>query len=142
VTAPTIFIIVWLLVAAYILSTFYIRGKKALSIFPDINTVKINYRDRTASGYSTKNWTTKIGGARNSLDIVVTDNELWLKSMLLFAGIGQRYDLVHRVSLDKVLVRKEDGNQISLEFTNDKSELKRIIVTTKDKVGFLKSIRK
>lgn len=141
-TAPTIFFIVWLLVTVYILRTLYIRGKKALSVFPDINTVKINYRDRAASGYSTKNWTTKIGGARNSLDIVVTDKELWLKSMLLFASIGQRYDLVHRVSLDKVLVKKEEGNQLSLEFTNDKGELKQIIVTTKDKLGFLKSIHR
>ena len=141
-TAPTIFFIIWLVTAAYIIRTLYIRGKKALSIFPDINTVKINYRDRTASGYSTKNWTTKIGGARNSLDIIVTDKELWLKSMLLFAGIGQRYDLVHRVSLDKVQVKKEDGNRLNIEFTNDNGELKQIIVTTKDKVGFLRSLRR
>lgn len=141
-TAPTIFFIIWLGAAAYIIRTLYIRGKKALSIFPDINTVKINYRDRTASGYSTKNWTTKFGGARNSLDIIVTDKELWLKSILLFAGIGQRYDLVHRVSLDKVQVKKEDGNRLNIEFTDDNGELKQIIVTTKDKVGFLRSLRR
>jgi hypothetical protein len=141
-TGPTIFFILWLVLVVYTLRTFYARGKKALSIFPDINTVKVIYRDKTASGHSTKNWKTKIGGARNSLDIVVTDKELWTKSMLLFASIGQQYDLIHKVSLDKITGTKENGNQLTVDFTNEKGELKQIVIATNDKLGFLKSIRR
>ena len=98
----TIFFIIWMLFAFLIITTLYRKGKRALAIFPDINTVPIMYRDKFASGHSMKSTITKLGGARNALDIVVTDKELWLKSMVIFAGIGQHYDLLHRIPLDAI----------------------------------------
>lgn len=140
-TGGTIFFIIWLILAVFILTRLYVEGKKALSIFPDIGLVKIIFRDRTASGYSSKNWRTKIGGASNTLDVVVTDNELWTRSMILFAGIGQRYDLVHRIPLKKLVNVGDEGRQVRIEFSTDDGELKQIFVSTKDNAALIASLR-
>src|SRR5688572_15243352 len=133
-TGQTIFLALWVIVTVYVLWGLYMRGKRALSIFPDISTVKVHYRDKKASGHSTKNWKTKVGGARNSMDIVVTDKELWIKSMLLFAGILQQHDLLHRVPLDRITGTQENGKEIVLDFVNEKGEAKQIVVITRDKL--------
>ena len=138
----TIFLIVWVVVAAFILTTLYKRGKRALSIFPDINSVLVIYRDKSASGHSTKSWTTKMGGARNVLDIIVTDKELWLKSMLLFAGIGQQYDLLHKISLDNITRADRQGNKITVDFKTEHGEDKQVVLMTKRADDFLKAIKK
>jgi len=137
----SILILVAVSLAGIMLKTFYDRGKKALSIFPDINSVTVKYRDKTALGYSTKSWQTKIGGASRALDIVVTDKELWLKSFLLFAGITQQHDLLHRISLNKITRVKENGAEIILDFKNEKGEKKQVVINTRDKAGFLNCIR-
>jgi hypothetical protein len=41
----SIFIIIWAVIMISILGAFYLKGKKALKIFPDINTVIVKYRD-------------------------------------------------------------------------------------------------
>jgi hypothetical protein len=136
----SIVILVATSLAGIMLKTFYDRGKKALSIFPDINSVSVKYRDKTALGYSTKSWQTKIGGASRALDIVVTDKELWLKSFLLFAGINQQHDLLHKISLNKITRVKESGAEIILDFKNEKGEKKQVVINTRDKAGFLNCI--
>lgn len=125
-----------------ILKTFYDSGKKALSIFPDITTVKVKYRDKTATGYSTLSWKTKAGGASRVIDIVVTDTELWLRSFLLFAGITKQHDLLHRIPLHKIMRVNETGEEITLDFRNEKSEKKQVVIRTFNKPEFLKSIGK
>ncbi|MEO1652707.1 MAG: hypothetical protein AAFU64_04105, partial [Bacteroidota bacterium] len=69
----------------------YRRGKKALSIFPDIQGVKVQYRDRHASGMAVK----KRGYAKkNRLDVVVTEDELWLRTTyVLLASIMKHLGL-------------------------------------------------
>jgi len=124
-----------------IVKTFYDRGKKALSIFPDINSVNILYRDKTAFGYSTKSWHTKVGGASRSMDIIVTDKELWLRSFLLLAGITQQHDLVHRIPLHRIVRIKEHGAEITLDFRNEKGQPKQVVINTKNKIEFLKHLR-
>jgi len=134
-------ILVAVTLTGIMIKTFYDRGKKALSIFPDINSVTVKYRDKTALGYSTKSWQTKIGGASRALDIVVTDNELWLKSFLLFAGITQQHDLLHKISLKKITRIKENGREITLDFINVKGEKKQVVINTRNHAEFLSSLR-
>jgi len=124
------------------LKTFYDQGKQALAIFPDLGSVKVVYRDKTAMGYSTKSWKTKIGGASRSLDIVVTDQELWLRSFLLLAGITKQHDLLHKIPLHRITSAKESKEGIVLAFKSDKGESKQVVINTRDKAAFLKSIRK
>jgi len=136
----TIFLIVWTIAVVLILSKLYIIGKKALSIFPDINTVQVVYRDKSASGNSTQSWKTKMGGAKNVLDIVVTDKELWIKSMLLFAGIGKRYDLLHKVSLNNIKGVNPKGKKITIDFKTEDGEDKQVVIITKRPDDFMKAI--
>ena len=135
-----ILLLVGILVAGIMLKTFYDRGKKALSIFPDINLVTVRYRDKTALGYSTKSWQKKIGGTSRAIDIVVTDKELWLKSFLLLAGITQQHDLVHKIPLNRIIRVKEKGSEIILDFKNDKGEKKQVVINTRDKAEFLRTL--
>lgn len=135
-----IFVLVGLLVAGIILKTFYESGKKALSIFPDINSVTVRYRDKTALGYSTKSWQTKIGGTSRAIEIVVTDKELWLKSFLLLAGITQQHDLVHKICLTSIIRVKEKGSEIILDFKNATGEKKQVVINTRDKAEFLRTL--
>ncbi len=136
----TIFLIVWTIAVVLILSKLYIIGKKSLSIFPDINTVHVVYRDKSASGNSTQSWKTKMGGAKNVLDIVVTDKELWIKSMLLFAGIGKRYDLLHKVSLNNIKGVNTKGKKITIDFKTEDGEDKQVVIITKRPDDFMKAI--
>ncbi len=64
-SGETIFLIIWVIVAAFLLTILYVDGKKTLSIFPNINSVKVVYRDKFASGYSTQSRITKMGGTKN-----------------------------------------------------------------------------
>lgn len=136
----SIFLLAGILVTGIMLKSFYDRGKKALSIFPDINSVTVKYRDKTALGYSTRSWQTKVGGTSRALDIVVTDKELWLKSFLLLAGITYQHDLVHKIPLSRITQVKETGSEIVLDFKNDKGEKKQVVINTRDKAEFLQSL--
>ena len=116
---PQVFLIIWFLIVITILLIFYTQGKKALAIFPPLNTVNVIYRDKSASGRSLHSFKTKFGGARKVLDIVVTDNEIWLKSMLLFAFIQKRNDLLHKVKLDQIKSIKLEEKKVKLSFTSN-----------------------
>lgn len=137
----TILLLVGISITPFIVKTFYDRGKKALSIFPDIRSVNIRYRDKTAFGYSTKSWQTKVGGASRSMDIIVTDKELWLRSFLLFAGITQQHDLLHRIPLHRIIKVKEHGAEVTLDFRDEKGQPKQVVINTKNKIEFLKHLR-
>ena len=136
-------IIVLMIVAFTVIVAFnfYDRGKKALTIFPDIKTVTVVYRDRTATGYSTRSWQTRIGGASRSLDITVTDTELWIRSFVLLAGIAQQHDLIHRIRLSNITRTKDEGSFVKVEFKNEKGQSKQVVINTRDKTDFISAIR-
>ena len=138
----TIFVLVWFIASVFIIMTCYTRGKKALSIFPPIETVNVKYRDKSASGYSTQSFKTKIGGASKLLDIVVTDNELWLKSKILLAGIGKINDLLHKIPLDKIKDVEKNRTKITVNFQTDNGEEKQVVLITKQMNEFLEVINK
>jgi hypothetical protein len=138
----SIIILVSIGLAIVMLKTFYDSGKKALSIFPNINTVKVIYRDKMASGYSTKSWKTKVGGASRAIDIVVTDKELWLTSFLLFAGITKQHDILHKIPFNKIISASDEAGKITLNFKSDKGEAKQVVLITKDTLAFLNAIGK
>ena len=137
-----VFFIVWLTLGVFIFITLYIRGRKAMSIFPDIDSVQVNYRDKTASGYSTKSRITKMGGANKVLDVVVTDKELWLKSMLLFASIGDQYDLLHKIALSDISGINRQGKKITVDFRTENTESKQVVIITKKPDDFLNALKK
>lgn len=138
----TTFILIWIIGAVGVLTTLYKRGKKALAIFPDINNEHILYRDKSASGYSSKSWITKMGGASKSLDVVVTDKELWFKSMLLFASSSKQHDLLHKIPLTDITKIVREGKEVRVNFRTTEGECKEMIIFTKYPDDFLYAIRK
>ena len=138
----TIFLIVWCIVTAILIMILYKRGKKALSIFPPIETVRVLYRDKSASGYSTKSFKTKIGGSSKTLEIVVTDKELWLTSKLLLASIGESHDLLHKIALDNIEQVERNGKKVTVNFKNDSGEAKQVVLWTKRIDDFIKVLNK
>lgn len=137
----TIFFIIWFLAAVLILTTLYIKGRKALSIFPNTHQNKFKFRDKRASGYSTKSRKTKLGGARNSLDIAVTNDELWLKSMILFASVSKENDLLHRIPPNKIANVEENGNTITIDFFSNTGENKKVHIRTKRPKELIDALR-
>lgn len=118
----------------------YITGKKALAIFPAINTVTVVYRNRFASGYATKRSFWKNGRANKVLDVVVTDNELWLKSMLLFAGMALRIGLLHKIPLKNITNATLQGDKVIVDFKNDAFEDVQMVIITKNPGVFLRAL--
>lgn len=129
----TIFIIIWAIGIVSILTLFYIRGKKALSKFPDIKSVKIVYRDKAASAYAIQSGIKKPRKANKVLDIVVTNKELWVKSRLVFAGVAKQYDLIHKVPLKSISNTELDAGKITIEFKSDTETKQLVLITAQPK---------
>jgi hypothetical protein len=135
--------IIILIVIAFLIvmvKTYYDTGKKALSIFPDITTVNVVYRDKGATGYSTRSWKTKVGGASRAIDLIVTKDELWLSAMLLFAGITRQHDLLHRINFKKITSVKPDKGQITVNFRGEKGAVHQVVIRTRDEQAFLEAL--
>ncbi len=138
--ADEIFPYVFTIFPVCMLVYLYITGKKALEIFPAINTVTVVYRNRFASGYTTKRSFWKNGRANNALDVVVTDNELWLKSMLLFAAIALKIGLLHKIPLKNITNATLQGNKVIIDFKNDAFEDAQVVIITKNPGVFLRAL--
>lgn len=110
-----VFLVVWVL-------GFMYWGKKRVDlIFQGMETSKEVFREKRVSGFSTKSFITRIGGARNSLDVIVTDTDLCVKGTFLpFSVIGLFYDLTLRIKLSDIIEITPKSNKVELAFCNDK----------------------
>ncbi len=95
---------VWLIFAISFIGLLLYRGKRALEIFPDIKTMEVLFREKSVSGTSLKNRLTKLTSVNNALDIIVTKNELWIKSPILLAGFLNWFGLLHKVSINNIYI--------------------------------------
>ena len=138
-TLYIILALIWVAISIPLWIFIYNKGKKALSIFPEISPNDILYHDSFASGYS-KSWPIRIGSPSNALEIVVTEKELWLKTMVLFASIQKFYDIIHKISLDKIHKVETKGRLITLSFTTETGENKQVVIKTKKPDDFLNAI--
>jgi len=138
----TYFIYAWLAVTIFVFIAFYAGSKRALAIFPGIETVNVQYRNRFASGYALHQPLLKRGRANNVLDIVVTDKELWIKSMFLFAGLQKHFGLLHKIKIEDIRSLQVDGHKITIGFINGEMESKEVVLIIKDSDAFLKAIKK
>ena len=141
-SGSTIFFLAWCFLMLIMFYLFYTRGKKAIAIFPDIQTVVVKFRDRNASGYSTKSKMTKLGGSGRGLDIVVTENELWLKCPLLFASILEQNDLLHRVPLININNVEQISDKVAVEFTSQSGIQTRVVLMPKKPAELLAALTK
>ncbi|MCB0711912.1 MAG: hypothetical protein KDD67_06250 [Ignavibacteriae bacterium] len=122
------------------LLSFFRKGRQALTLFPPIDSVNVRFKESRASGASQKNWKTKVGGASNTLDVIVTEDELWITMSPLFASIAQQYDMLHRVPLDRVNVTQRGNNGVGLELTLEDGSSTEIILRLRNQERFLNVI--
>ncbi len=132
--AQQILIVVWLTAMLVMVFILYQRGKEALSIFPDLSSVKVLFREKGVSGYSEKSWLTKLGNANNVLEVILTNRELWVRSPVIFAGFLKTFDLLHKVELKQVTVVKAEHSKLELG-VRTKDGIERIIHLRMKKVS-------
>lgn len=138
---PEVFYAVFALILVYNGIMFFRGGRKAEKGFPDIKTQNVIFRDSKASGYSTKNLTTKMGGARKVLDVIVTDKELWIKGSLpMFSFIGSKYDLTHLVPLSNVTNVSANDKNTNVTFTNSVGLTTVLVLQLKDSKKFADAV--
>lgn len=132
-----IFLIIWFIGFFGILSFFLIKGKKALSIFPDINSVNVRFRDQSSSGATYHKNLFKRGSASKVLDVVITDQELWLKSLWVFAYIAQRGGLLQKIKLTDIISVSTNGKKIDIEFYDVDGQKYKLWIKVKNTQSFL-----
>ncbi|MEM6805271.1 MAG: hypothetical protein AAF696_27995 [Bacteroidota bacterium] len=136
-----LFPLLYILMLGTLLVYFYINGKKALSIFQDIEADHIKYRESGVSGYSTLSRQTKMGGANKVLQLIVTKDELWVKTHVITAAIGQRFDLIHRIKLENIRAKEGVKEGIQLNFTSAQNEEKQLILISKNPDEFIRALK-
>jgi len=101
----------------------YYRRKTRGITFPTLDKNEILYVEKTASGRSMKNFMTQYGGARNTLKVVVTPNELWLTSWFPFSLLIEIFDLEHRINKEDIINIEQEDKVFRVTFkTQDELE--------------------
>mgnify|MGYP000719229333 CR=1 FL=1 len=129
------FFYIWLVMAVTLVSIFFIRGRKAIQMFSDLDLSNLVYSEKNASGYSTKSFRTKWGGASKVLHIIITGNELIIKTYLFLAHVAEKHDMLHRIPLENILKTEiKKGailSKLFVEFTGQNGETKEIVLMSK-----------
>jgi len=99
-------------------------------------------REKGTSGNSRKSLKTKLGGANNVLEIIITQEELWIRSPLLLAGFGKTFDLLHRVPLSEVLDAEYNKRNVVVSFKTDNNLETTLDLKMKKAQEFVELIKK
>ena len=104
----------------FTLAVMFVGGRKAEEKFRDLKQQNIRFRQRGASGRSHKSLKTKLASASMALDVIVTDRELWIKGILpMFTFIMSKFDLVHKVPLERVGSARVEGKSVFLTIRDE-----------------------
>lgn len=136
-----LFLSIWFVIVISLLLIFFLKGKRALASFPDLKSVHVVFREKSASGNALKNVLTKLAGVNNTLDVIVTNEEFWLKSPLLLAGAVNRFGLLHKVSLKNIYKVEAKGKKVQVEFKSKTGETVQVLLLLKNPEDFIKAIQ-
>lgn len=132
------FFYIWLIVAVTITSIFFIRGRKAIEMFSDLDLLKVIYSEKNASGYSTKTFISRSGGASKVLQIIITDKELIVKTFLFLAYVAEKQDLLHRIPFENILKTEiKKGvlfSKLFIEFKDQNGKIKEIVLISRNNI--------
>lgn len=132
--------IAWFAMAIFIFTISFIRGKRALSIFPDLSAVNVLFRESGASGFSDRSFISSMAKSRGILEIIITENELWVRSNILLAGTGKMVDMVHKIEFAKIKEIGSFGNETTIVFTANDQINTTIRLQLKKEKQFLETI--
>lgn len=130
------FLIIWLALVVTILTIFLFAGKQALKPFSDLDQCDLLYSEKHASGYSPGRVFLLSGSASKVLHVMITDQELVIKTFLFFAFIAKKADLLHRIPLKNIIsteVKKgSTHSRLIVRFKKDNEEIKEIAIMSKN----------
>jgi len=116
-------------------------GKKALSIFPDLESVNVIFREKGASGYCNDSFITKAGAASGVLEVIVTDKEFWTRTGLFFGWVAKWYRLIHKIELNQISkIERENRKKIRVYFNDEKKGLRSMTLRLKNSEAFTQAI--
>lgn len=95
-----------------------IIGIRKSPVFPKINSVNVLFRERFLSG-RTKGL---VGTYKNILDVVLTDQELWIRTFLPFSGFAVLFKAVHKVPVSEIRGVETRRNETTIYFINNESK--------------------
>jgi hypothetical protein len=136
----------WLsLAAAIALLVFLVwRYIKVVCSRPHFGPSDVLFQEWFASGYSQKNFLTKVGGGRNFLRFVVTANFSWVTTWFPFSLIASLYDMEHVISLNAIKSVKRDRFWGTLTFlvifTNEAGQSRTLRLISKKPDRFAQSL--
>ena len=122
-------IIIWLVLV--ILVSLVYRSVKQRGVSPLTGT-DIQFSEKGASGWSHKNFLTKLGGARNCLIVELGRDGVWIRPFFPFnlMFLPELYDLEHFIRLDKIKgvipQQRVWGKYVVIEYTSEKRINKRV----------------
>lgn len=109
--------------------------------FPNRNDVNVLFEERWASGRSYKSLFTRFGGASNCLRVTVTEDELWVTLRFPFSAMAAQLDLEHRIPRDAITKIEQNHKIVSVVFTLDVGEERRIDLQLRKADQFLAALQ-
>jgi len=136
-----LFCLVWVVI---LFGWRYYRWKQADAISPKVPLEGIQFEERGASGCSHKTIFTKMGGARNCLEVTVTDKEVWIRPSLPFRFFSQQPDLEHRFSRASItnVKRKRSifADTLLLDYRDEHGQTHRLSLMLRKPDEFLRAL--
>ena len=122
--------LIWVCLAIGLITFLFLKGRKIISIFPNISQEDIKYIKKNSSAYSTKSLKSKISGGRKVLEVLVTSNEIWLKSSAFYAYFLHKNDVIHRIQFKNIKQVVSTENSVILDFTTENGTFKQLVINT------------
>ncbi|MFC1773538.1 hypothetical protein ACFL3A_09325 [Pseudomonadota bacterium] len=134
-------IIAWLVIV--ILASMVYRSINKKGVSPLTGT-EFQFSEKGASGWSHKNFLTKLGGARNCLNVELGRAGLWIRPFFPFnlMFLPELYDLEHFIPREKIQgVNPQQriwGKSVVIDFTSEKGIDKRVELRLRKHDEFLR----
>ena len=136
----------WISYSLFVLMCAYILCKYILAVQnrPRIQKTDILYQEWFASGRSTKNILTQLGGGGNNcVRLVITKDLLWVTSWFPFSLFAPACDMEHVIPLDWITeVEHNRGfvKGIRLTYVGENGAVRSLELVPKNQEGFLRTI--
>ena len=136
----------WIGSSLSILMCAYVAYKYFLAVQnrPRIQKIDILYQEWFASGCSTKNILTQLGGGNRCVRLVITKDLLWVTSWFPFSLLAPSYDLEHVIPLDRITeVESKRGytrGGIRLTYVDENGAAHSLKLVPGNEEGFLRAI--
>lgn len=101
-------------VSISIIGVMTLIGIRISPKFPKIHSVHVLFRERFLSGRSSG----LMSNYRNVLEVVVTEQELWIRTFFLLFPFAAIFNQIHRIPLSAVQAIESKGGETTVYFLN------------------------